>query len=118
MGFCSEAEHRQFLALCPPVEKHVASTGIILIKLWLEVGQEEQERRFRARIDDPMRQWKLSPMDLESYARWYDYSRARDLTLGRQAARAVELHRAYFEDDPAPAGARPQSAAAEASCQG
>jgi polyphosphate kinase 2 len=81
MGFCSEDEHRRFLALCPQVEKHVTDTGIILIKFWLEVGQEEQERRFRARIDDPLRQWKLSPMDLESYARWYDYSRARDMML-------------------------------------
>jgi polyphosphate kinase 2 (PPK2 family) len=55
--------------------------GILLIKIWLEVGQEEQEKRFSARIDDPLRQWKLSPMDLESYRRWYDYSRARDLML-------------------------------------
>jgi polyphosphate kinase 2 (PPK2 family) len=81
MGFCSEAEHRRFLALCPQVEKYVTDTGIILIKIWLEVGPQEQERRFHARIDDPLRQWKLSPMDLESYARWYDYSRARDLML-------------------------------------
>jgi polyphosphate kinase 2 (PPK2 family) len=55
--------------------------GIILIKLWLEVGKDEQEKRFLARIDDPMRQWKLSPMDIESYRRWYDYSRARDMML-------------------------------------
>ena len=81
MGFCSEAEHRRFLALCPQIEKHVTDTGIILIKIWLEVGPQEQERRFRARIDDPLRQWKLSPMDLESYARWHDYSRARDMML-------------------------------------
>jgi polyphosphate kinase 2 len=81
MGFCSEAEHRRFLALCPQVEKYVTDTGIILIKIWLEVGPREQEERFRARIDDPLRQWKLSPMDLESYGRWYDYSRARDLML-------------------------------------
>jgi polyphosphate kinase len=81
MGFCSEAEHRRFLALCPQIEKYVADTGIILIKIWLEVGPQEQERRFRARIDDPLRQWKLSPMDLESYGRWDDYSRARDLML-------------------------------------
>jgi polyphosphate kinase 2 len=81
MGFCSEAEHRRFLALCPQIERYITDTGIILIKIWLEVGQEEQERRFNARIDDPVRQWKLSPMDLESYARWYDYSRARDLML-------------------------------------
>src|SRR6185312_10292637 len=79
MGFCSEAEHRRFLALCPQIEKYVTDTGIILLKIWLEVGPQEQERRFRARIDDPLRQWKLSPMDIESYGRWHDYSRARDL---------------------------------------
>ncbi len=81
MGFCSEAEHKRFLALTPLFEKHVVEVGIMLIKVWLEVGQDEQERRFHARIDDPLRQWKLSPMDLESYARWYDYSRARDMML-------------------------------------
>jgi polyphosphate kinase len=81
MGFCSKAEHRRFLELCPEFEKYIVDGGIMLIKLWLEVGQEEQERRFLARIDDPLRQWKLSPMDLESYRRWYDYSRARDLML-------------------------------------
>ena len=81
MGFCSEEEHRRFLALCPEIEKHIVDAGIILIKFWLEVGQEEQEKRFAARIDDPLRQWKLSPMDLESYGRWYDYSRARDMML-------------------------------------
>src|SRR6478735_2492484 len=78
MGFCSPDEHQRFLALCPQIEKYVVDAGIILIKLWLEVGKEEQERRFKARIDDPLRQWKLSPMDTESYRRWYDYSRARD----------------------------------------
>src|SRR5262249_29391364 len=56
-------------------------TGIILVKFWLEVGQEEQEKRFEARIEDPMRRWKLSPMDLESFPRWYAYSRARDMML-------------------------------------
>ena len=81
MGFCTETEHKRFLALCPLFEKHVVGAGIILIKIWLEVGPDEQERRFAARIDDPLRQWKLSPMDLESYAHWYDYSRARDLML-------------------------------------
>jgi polyphosphate kinase 2 len=81
MGFCTEAEHHRFLALCPQIEKYVTDTGIILIKIWLEVGPQEQERRFRARIDDPLRQWKLSPMDIESYGRWHDYSRARDLML-------------------------------------
>jgi polyphosphate kinase len=81
MGFCSQEEHRRFLALCPQIEKYIVDAGIILIKFWLEVGKEEQERRFTARIDDPLRQWKLSPMDIESYRRWYDYSRARDLML-------------------------------------
>src|SRR3954451_9673150 len=79
MGFCSEADHKRFLELCPLVEKFAVDAGIILIKLWLEVGMEEQELRFAARIEDPLRQWKLSPMDTESFGRWYDYSRARDL---------------------------------------
>jgi polyphosphate kinase 2 len=79
MGFCSPEDHKRFLTLCPQMEKHLVESGIILIKIWLEVGMDEQERRFRARIDDPLRQWKLSPMDTESYRRWYDYSRARDL---------------------------------------
>jgi polyphosphate kinase len=81
MGFCSDNEHRRFLELCPEIEKIVIDGGINLIKFWLEVGKEEQERRFAARIDDPLRQWKLSPMDVESYRRWYDYSRARDAML-------------------------------------
>jgi polyphosphate kinase 2 len=79
MGFCSPAEYKRFLFLTPEVEKYIIDGGIILIKLWLEVGMEEQERRFKARIDDPLRQWKLSPMDTASYRRWYEYSRARDL---------------------------------------
>ena len=78
MGFCTPAEHERFLLLCPQMEKYIIEGGIILIKLWLEVGMDEQERRFKARIDDPLRQWKLSPMDLKSYGRWYDYSEARD----------------------------------------
>jgi polyphosphate kinase 2 len=81
MGFCSEEDHHRFLELCPQIEKYITDAGIILLKIWLEVGMEEQERRFHARIDDPMRQWKLSPMDLESYRRWYSYSKARDLML-------------------------------------
>ncbi len=81
MGFCSEEEHRRFLENCPVMEKYIVDGGIILVKFWLEVGKEEQERRFEARIEDPMRQWKLSPMDVESWTRWYDYSRARDMML-------------------------------------
>jgi polyphosphate kinase 2 len=81
MGFVDDGEYRRFLTLCPEIEKHVIDSGIILIKIWLEVGQDEQKRRFEARIDDPLRQWKLSPMDLESYRLWYDYSIARDEML-------------------------------------
>jgi polyphosphate kinase len=81
MGFCSEEDYRRFLENCPVVEKYIVDGGIILIKFWLEVGKKEQERRFAARIDDPLRQWKLSPMDIESWTRWYDYSRARDAML-------------------------------------
>jgi polyphosphate kinase 2 len=81
MGFCSKEQYRQFLEICPEFEKHVVDSGIILIKYWLEVGQKEQARRFEARIKDPLRQWKLSPMDVESFCRWYDYSRARDKML-------------------------------------
>ena len=78
MDFVDERQHRRFLELCPEIEKIIVDGGIKLIKIWLEVGKDEQERRFTARISDPLRQWKLSPMDLESYPRWYDYSRARD----------------------------------------
>jgi len=78
MGFCSDKEYEDFLEVCPVLEKQVVHNGIQLIKLWLEVGPDEQERRMTARIDDPLRQWKLSPMDVESWPRWYEYSRARD----------------------------------------
>ena len=81
MGFCSAEEHRRFLELCPQIEAFLVDGGVQLIKLWLEVGNDEQERRFEARLKDPMRQWKLSPMDLPSRERWYDYSRARDMML-------------------------------------
>ena len=81
MGFCTKDEYKGFLENCPKFEAFCANSGIILIKFWLEVGQEEQKRRFEARIEDPLRQWKLSKMDLESYGRWYDYSRARDQML-------------------------------------
>jgi polyphosphate kinase 2 len=81
MGFCTEQQHRSFLDLCPIFEKYVIGSGILLIKFWLEVSSDEQERRFKARIEDPVRQWKLSPMDLPSRTRWYDYSRARDQML-------------------------------------
>ena len=81
MGFVDEEQRNRFLKLCPEAEKHMIESGITLIKIWLEASMKEQEKRFAARIDDPLRQWKLSPLDVESYSRWYDYSRARDKML-------------------------------------
>jgi polyphosphate kinase 2 len=82
MGFCTPEEHARFLEqLCPQMERYIVDGGIQLIKIWLEVSDEEQKRRFEARIDDPLRQWKLSPMDLPSRSKWYEYSRARDQML-------------------------------------
>ncbi len=81
MGFCAEDEAQRFLSMVPAVEAAMVHSGIILLKYWLEVSQHEQTRRLEDRIDDPRKTWKLSPMDLESYRRWYDYSRARDEML-------------------------------------
>jgi polyphosphate kinase 2 len=78
MGFCTEEQVKQFLQMIPGVEKAIVESGIILLKYWLEVSPEEQTRRLEARIDDGRKIWKLSVMDLKSYSRWYDYSRARD----------------------------------------
>jgi polyphosphate kinase 2 len=78
MGYTSEEDVQRFLENVPKFERWIVESGVILIKLWLEVSKEEQERRFRQRIEDPLRQWKLSAMDVKSYSRWYDYSRARD----------------------------------------
>ena len=81
LGFCTKAQHRKFLEVCPLFEKQIVDSGIRLLKYWLEVSPGEQKRRFLARIEDPLRQWKLSPTDLESRRRWYDYSLARDRML-------------------------------------
>ena len=81
MGFCTDEQYERFLELCPVVEKYITDGGILLIKYWLEVGNKEQERRFAARITDPIRQWKLSPMDLPGRSKWYEYSLARDRML-------------------------------------
>ena len=78
---CNKEQHRLFLERCPEIEKYIVDGGIILIKFWLEVSEKEQKRRFEARITDPLRQWKLSPMDLPSLSKWYEYSRARDMML-------------------------------------
>ena len=81
MGFCTKEQHKRFLEVCPELEKQITDNGIRLIKYWLEVSNKQQKERFEARVEDPMRQWKLSPMDLPSRERWYDYSRARDKML-------------------------------------
>jgi len=81
MGFCSDKKAQRFLELAPRFEAAIVESGVILLKYFLTVSEEEQERRFRRRIDDPVRQWKLSPMDLESYQRWWDYTRAYDEML-------------------------------------
>lgn len=78
MGFCTDEEYDRFLKVCPAWEKDIIDAGLTLIKYWFDVGQDEQTRRFSARINDPRKIWKLSPMDLEAHRRWYDYSRARD----------------------------------------
>jgi polyphosphate kinase len=98
MGFCTKEEHQRFLDLCPQIERHIVDGGITLIKLWLEVGKEEQERRFAARVDDPLRQWKLSPMDIESWKRWYDYSRARDMMLKATDSKHAPWHIVRSDD--------------------
>ena len=78
MGFCTQAEHQRFLHQCPIFERLLVEDGVLLRKYWFSVSDHEQEKRFRSRLDDPMRRWKLSPMDLESISRWEDYSRAKD----------------------------------------
>ena len=98
MGFCTDEQHRRFLDLCPIVEKYIVDAGIILIKYWMEVGKREQERRFEARIKDPLRQWKLSPMDLESFRRWYEYSRARDRMLKTTDTKHAPWHLVRSDD--------------------
>jgi polyphosphate kinase 2 len=98
MDFCTKDEYQAFAENCPEFESHIVKAGIILIKFWLEVGREEQQRRFEARIEDPLRQWKLSPMDLESYARWYAYSRARDMMLDATDTKDAPWHIVRSDD--------------------
>jgi polyphosphate kinase 2 len=98
MGFCTKDEYHAFLENCPRFESFFVQANIILIKFWLEVGQQEQRQRFEARIEDARRQWKLSPMDLESYARWYAYSHARDLMLKATDTREAPWHIVRSDD--------------------
>ena len=98
MGFATDEQHGRFLELCPEIEKYIVDGGIALIKIWLEVGKEEQEKRFLKRINDPLRQWKLSPMDLESYKRWYEFSKARDLMLKATDSKHAPWHIVRTDD--------------------
>ena len=79
MGFCTDEQHEEFLRSCPLFERMLVRSGIVLVKYWFSVSDEEQEKRFQARIDDPTKRWKLSPMDLQSRSRWVEYSRAKDV---------------------------------------
>jgi polyphosphate kinase 2 len=98
MGFCTKEEHERFLELCPTLEKFMVDGGLILIKLWLEVSDDEQKRRFQQRIEDPRRQWKLSPMDLPSRSKWYQYSRARDVMLKHTDRKFAPWHIVRSDD--------------------
>jgi polyphosphate kinase 2 len=98
MGFCTEVQAKRFLDLTPAVERTMVDSGIILLKYWLEVSPEEQTRRLEARITDGRKPWKLSPMDLESYSRWYDYSRARDDMLRATDTPWAPWHVAHSDD--------------------
>ena len=115
MKFCTKDEYKRFMLYAPEFERAMVDSGIQLIKYWFDVGMDEQERRLQRRIDDPRKVWKLSPMDVESFNRWYDYSRARDDMIaatstepcplargscGRQEACAAQLHFALPEPDP------------------
>ncbi len=98
MGFCTEDDAFRFLRMVPSVEQAMVDSGIILVKYWLEVSEDEQTRRLRSRIDDPRKLWKLSPMDLESYGRWYEYSRARDEMLAATSSDFAPWHLADSND--------------------
>ena len=113
MGFCTEQEYQEFMRSCPEFERMLVRSGIQLVKYWFSVSDEEQERRFQARVQDPMRRWKLSPMDLESRARWVEYSRSqgRDVPLHRHQARAVVGRRRRRQAAGAPELHRPPALA-------
>ena len=98
MGYTSEKDVEKFLENVPKFERWLVESGVILIKLWLEVGKKEQDRRFRQRIEDPLRQWKLSPMDVKSYSRWYDYSRARDAMFAATSHSAAPWYVIHSDD--------------------
>jgi len=98
MGFCDESEYQRFLALCPLFEEHVVQSGILLVKYFFDVGPKEQLRRFQARIGDPMRHWKLSPMDVESWRSWWEYTRAYARMLDATDTPAAPWYRVPADD--------------------
>ena len=98
MGFCTPAETERFLRMAPLVEKAMVDSGILLLKYWLEVGADEQTRRLKSRIDDPRKIWKLSKLDLQSYSRWYDYSRARDAMFAATDTEWAPWYLAHSDD--------------------
>src|SRR5215510_14451806 len=98
MGCSSEDQRERYLYMCPQFEKYIVDGGIQLIKIWLEVSDKEQKRRFEARMEDPLRQWKLSPMDLPSRERWFDYSRARDMMLDATDTKHAPWHILISDD--------------------
>ena len=98
MGFATDEQYERFLDLCPDIERYIIEAGIVLVKYWLEVSNKEQERRFGARITDPLRQWKLSVMDLPSREKWYEYSLARDAMLKATDTKAAPWHIVHSDD--------------------
>ncbi|NLC70079.1 MAG: polyphosphate kinase 2 [Desulfuromonadaceae bacterium] len=98
MGFCTEKEYIHFLQVVPLFERMLVDSGVQLIKYWLEINMEEQEKRFRSRVDDPRKIWKLSPLDIESYHRWYDYSKARDAMLTASDIKEAPWYIVPFND--------------------
>jgi polyphosphate kinase 2 (PPK2 family) len=98
MGFCTEDQAARFIEMVPAVERAIVDSGIILVKYWLEVSPEEQTRRLQSRIDDPRKIWKLSDMDLDSYSRWYDYSRARDAMFANTDTAWAPWYVAHTDD--------------------
>ncbi len=98
LGFCTPEESERFLALVPSMERAIVDSGVILLKYWLEVGEDQQQRRLEARVDDGRKTWKLSSLDIESYARWYDYARARDAMFDASDTEFAPWHIVYSDD--------------------
>ena len=98
MGFCTDEQYRRFLRVCPDFEHHVIEEGVILIKYFLDVSREEQEKRFLARAEDPRKHWKLSPMDIESWARWWDYTEAYEAMINATDTEFAPWYRVQSDD--------------------